>query len=162
MWTAGWVEHGDKWMMVAILGWWPLNTAPNPWVGTQHFTSQEQSLLALYYFLHKFGGERGGGENRSLHKKTHHFHPPCVKCTQYLCWQLLKRVYKYWTFQITKLNQTRLSTTLDIKLAIPGRGIFRIKFEVLTCQYTLFFGTSSRRSSQSPFKRSTGNDVSGH
>ena len=47
MWTAGWVEPGDKWMMVNILGWWPcghhskmvtiihLSAAPNPLVGNR-------------------------------------------------------------------------------------------------------------------------------
>ena len=29
MWTAGWVEPGDKWMVTII----PLSSAPNPWVG---------------------------------------------------------------------------------------------------------------------------------
>ena len=47
VWTAGWVEPGDKWMMVTILGWWPcghhprmitiihLSAAPNPLVGNR-------------------------------------------------------------------------------------------------------------------------------
>ena len=45
VWTAGWLEPGDKWMMVTILGWWfcghhprmtttiHLSAAPNPRMG---------------------------------------------------------------------------------------------------------------------------------
>ena len=29
VWTDGWVEPGDKWMVTII----PLSSAPNPWVG---------------------------------------------------------------------------------------------------------------------------------
>ena len=32
VWTAGWVEPGDKWMMVTIIN---LSAAPNPLVGPE-------------------------------------------------------------------------------------------------------------------------------
>ena len=84
MWTAGWVEPGDKWMMETTLGWWPcghhprmvpiihLSAAPNPLVGSPDSTGGVSSLvghwgggvLSLGGYCHWRG--TGVGEDRGI------------------------------------------------------------------------------------------------
>ena len=61
VWTDGWVEPVDMWMMVSILGWWPcghhprmvtiihLSEAPNPRVGNSRLFH-----IYLYNQFHSF------------------------------------------------------------------------------------------------------------
>ena len=55
MWTAGWVEPGDKWIVAII----PLSSAPNPWVGPLTVQWHLSFFTHLPFFSHTFGW--GGG-----------------------------------------------------------------------------------------------------
>ena len=44
VWTAGWVEPGDKWMMVTIIH---LSAAPNPLVGNRQGGTFSQAHLMI-------------------------------------------------------------------------------------------------------------------
>ena len=68
--------------------------------------------------------------------------------------------------QVESWSRRSISPLRSLGWPSSKRQIMKVSevdwLELKICLSTLFFGTSGRRCSWSPFRRSTGNDVSGH